>query len=318
MANLLSFATDLAKNPPTEVYQTIMNWYAKAADYPDFSKVWQEKVDTLGEDGAKDFVGCICDMTAMCMMMTAAGVKRIEAMKTDIRVYENKGLKNVPQRVTKDMNSLDQVYFFSRAKAANFKNTLMDWCKSGNHGIAQFKFPAEGDWHTLAVERIGVKEVDDDTPRFIVYQAYQNTYRLKDFLGQGTEQEQRTMLERVWKSGYEKAKENGSLKQYPSQKDFTDPVIPRIASMAKGIGGGFKLGMGALVQDVLNPLYELLAGGVNNKTWVDLTASNSSKETVSTDYMALLVCNLVDPNAFKANYNELRASKNVTMYPDFC
>ncbi|MFL5345015.1 MAG: hypothetical protein ACJ8AT_09480 [Hyalangium sp.] len=312
MSTLLPCANDLAKNPPVDIYQVLMNWWAKdlGKDNPGVEKNWANQCKLEGGEKAATFsVEATCDMAAMCIVMAAAGVTRIEAMKGAIRAAVKKEIKN---QVFADNATGDQVYLFKEKKnAKEFAKLFERWCGLEGNGVVQLKFKAKYDWHTFAVERVWDKD-KDKIPLFLVYQAYQNVYRLTDFLGWGNNKEQADHLALVWK--YMKEKDQSEFK---GMDGFIEPILERTVATAKTIGSGKPLDVVSLTKYVLDPLTNMLAGGVSNKDYVLMTASGATDNTLSTDTMAVLMCDHVSPGEYKKNYLALRElPKELTMYPE--
>lgn len=309
MASLLPYAQMLAANPPTEVYRTIMKWDADNRHVANYNDELERRNGVYGEEATAYFVGAICDLTAMSMMMVAAGTRRIEAMKASLRNLQN----NPTGLVVGDQNAADRVYFYrSTDDADTFETLLTDWCARQGNSIIQLKFLAKGDWHTFAIERIHDANRD---PQFIVYQSYQNVYRLKDFLGLGTQQEQTNHMSVVW-NDMGNVNNGGERLVYGNRLvTFTNQNLARIRTAAQYIGGGSTLDTNTLRQKVITPLKGMLAADVRNADYVNMTGS-PTKGRIGMSFVAVLMCDPVSPNDFKTNYAELRKANGLTMYPE--
>ena len=145
------------------------------ADWTAYADNWATLTRLYGEDVARFTVTAICDFTAMCMMMIAAGIPRIEALKTAIRARTTAGYTDP------DIGVGDRAWLFDRNSGSRFLATMEEWCGVNQNGIVQFKFPANGDFHTFTVERARDK---NGKREFIVYQSYEGTYTLSHFLNQ--------------------------------------------------------------------------------------------------------------------------------------
>jgi hypothetical protein len=295
----------LAANPPTEVYREIMKWDAQQRNDQNYVDVWQQWRNAgFTDEAATYFVGAICDLTAMSMMMVGAGTNRIEAMKASLRNLQ----ANQSGRVIGDDNSVDHVHFFRQAGQANaFETLLTNWCARDGSGVVQLKFIANRDWHTFCIERI--HEANQD-PAFLIYQSYQNAYRLQDFLGLGTQVAQTDHMRRVWS-----AFDGGDKAIYQrNEQTFINASLARISNAANYLGCGAKFDTATLRQRVITPLRQMLAGQLPNATYVQMTGS-PLRNNAYTPFMAVLMCDTIDSNTFKQNYADLRKATGLTMYP---
>jgi hypothetical protein len=307
MTTLVPFAQLLAMKPPVEVLKHIMDWYADETGYKAAATFWKDMVDKYTEEEATYSAGATCDLAAMCMMVVAAGVKRVEAMKDQLRKVKKDKPKGL---VFEDKKYGDRVYFYkSQDDADNFEKLLTEWGKLQGSGVVQFKFKVKGDWHTFALERAQEKK---DEPKFYVYQAYQNVYRLADFLGEGSTAAQEKHMKVVWKelsAGDKKAHKD-------DEEGFIKDNLERIDQTVRHLGCKTALDMATLKAYVIDPLSTLLKGGLRGKDYVLMTASHAKDRFLSTDFMAVLMCDTVSPDQFKQNYEDLRATQGLTMYPE--
>src|SRR5882672_12417698 len=201
MTDLIVYAKTLATNPPTKVYKKLVQLFSKeqlamlgAPPFPDpdgrkkrlydktkaeceaLANNWDQMISNpdygkYAADIARFSVTAICDFVAMCMMMIAAGSARVEALKAAILGQNKAG--------TFETKFKDRAYLINSNDSRQFLSVMKTWCGLQNNGIVQFKFVANSDFHTFAVERAPGK---NEQPEFIVYQAYQNTYSLSHFL----------------------------------------------------------------------------------------------------------------------------------------
>jgi hypothetical protein len=306
MTTLLPYAEELVKDPPVDVFNLVMKDYAVQSGDADAKDMFANNVKEVGETAATYTVAAICDLTAMCMMMIAAGVTRIEAMKTAIK---NAG-KNVTGTVFEDKNYGDHVFYYrQQADARDFENRLADWSMRAGSGVVQFKFAAKNDFHTFAIERVQEKNYQ---PAFLVYQSYQNTYRLGDFLGQRDPKEVAAQMKMVW-SNFKKL---GDKAGYKDENDFVTKILDRIDKMKECVGSESPLDVVALAKYVIKPLSLLLGERLPRDQYSLLTASYPASRMVGTNLMTVLMCDTVSPADFSANYKALRSSpKNLTLYP---
>ena len=126
------------------------------------------------------FTGTICDLTAYAVVACAVGVDRIEKLKTLVagEAEHRNTLRSIEYENTHPRKSLggDEFYLFrGNQDADRFEEAVTTWMQGKKAGAAQFKFDASG-WHTFAVIRL------PDHGGFLLYQSYQGTYRLCDFL----------------------------------------------------------------------------------------------------------------------------------------
>jgi hypothetical protein len=316
-----------------------MKDYSAKQNDPDAVKIWDTNIERYTKAGALYAVGAICDMTAMCMMMTAVGVKRYEAMKSAIAPAMKQQKKNP---VSEDNATGDRVYIYPTSEySKDFEEDLTSWCQQKGSGLVQFKFKCP-DWHTFALERVWDKDTDKE-PSFLVYQSYQNTYRLLDFLGLGTKEEQAAQMKRVWdEPGFIRTKCK-TLEEYLSKAtsaqdekqrrkwwnslnkttgcksldEFTQQALEKILNTVKSVGGGIPLTLAHTMQYVITPLADMVAGKLPLENYVRLTGSSMKTEHVKSERMGVLMCGKVSPGEFKANYEELLKSEEVTSYPYF-
>jgi len=316
MDTLLPYAEKLAKQPPVDVYKALNGWYEKylkARFKQDFGvdKVWDTNVEKDGLAAATYAVGAICDLTAMSMMMVAAGVSRVEKMKNALRTTEERNEdanRKVRGRVFEDANLGDRAYIYDSNGTNTVKGLLDTWCNLKGNGVVQLKFNPGGDWHTLAIERVQEKEQD---PSFIVYQSYQNVYRLLDFMGLGDAKDQATHQAKAWKpDGKNEDDDQGQLKQA-----FIERMVERIGQTADNIGKKQLLTLGNLKLRVLNPICSMLAGPISNEDYVLLTASTTQAKQVSASLLGLMVCDTVKASEYSKNYDEyLQPHADLTSY----
>jgi hypothetical protein len=317
MKNLMPFAEVLAKEPPVVIYKRMQRLLAdevarvEKEDATYIAEVFESNVKELGLKTATYIVGAICDLTAMCMMMVAAGVPRIEKMKAALTktAHDNRAAVKNQQPVKtglvwEDKDLGDHAYLYDKNSSDKFEKVLQDWCILKGNGVVQFKFDAEGDWHTFTVERVQDK---DTPPVFLVYQSYQNIYRLLDFLGMGDQSDQAAHnsaafpVPSTWKNN--KKKQNDIAK---GRQEFADKALKRIESTAGLIGRKQALSLKTFESRVLQPLTAMVAGQISNSDYVLLTASATDKAQVGiTHSMGVMMCDTVLPEKFEGNLTDL-------------
>lgn len=325
MTELISYAEELATNPPVEVYKKLMKLFsaeqlatltkpvasnAKAVQYYNKAKAEYEQLATKYEQMVNDYkqygvevakfsITAICDFVAMCMMMIAVGSQRVEDLKSLLRRKEPGG-----PFTTK---AGDRAYILhGDSRAQDFAKIMGDWCTLKRNGIVQFKFPAGDDLHTFAVERaLG----QTNQPEFIVYQGYQNTYSLPHFL----------RIRSLWKDDaldafhqglWQAEVQNGTTryKEYKGDDGYWAKVwLPQLENAeraSKCVGGKQRLVDDELNQHVLRPLAAMLGGQLDNARYIELTGSPTISN-ISSAYMILLMCDDVDSTRFETNCQEL-------------
>jgi hypothetical protein len=160
--------------------KNVANKIATDPPMPVFAKVRQALNEAYENDEqTQRFARTICDLTAYALLACAVGVRRVEALKghsgrLDMNVF--------PIVVDGGGEGGDKAYVFKRtvrADAARFAGIMQEWLGSASAGAAQFKFTSNAGWHTFMVHKL------DGAPhtRLCMYQSYQGTYRLSDFLG---------------------------------------------------------------------------------------------------------------------------------------
>lgn len=330
MTSLIKYAEALAAKPPVDVYRKLMKLASDEqlsklgpepgqnehgwAEYQKEKKErlavaskYEDMVKTLGADVAKFSVMSICDFAAMCTMMIAAGSNRIEALKAALR-----GKKSTTVVQT---NAGDKAYRFDATpddpKADNpgaFEEILRGWreAKDQGNGAVQFKFPAGGDFHTFAVERISAKNAEN---KFIVYQAYQNTYSLAHFLGLSPSNDKTldSYHRQVWQAAQESKK--GDVAVYKKYDSYYNNEVKRqfrnITTVATNIGSKQQLNGDELKVRVIRPLANMLRGEIQKKVYVDLTGSSTKSVGIKADFMMVLMCNQVSPDGYEENCEAL-------------
>jgi hypothetical protein len=333
MTNLIPYAEALAKKPPVDVYKQLMKLFSEAQiktldpsdayykqtkeEYEAIASKWDSMVANYGEDIASFSVMAICDFVAMCMMITAAGSARVEALKAALHGR---------QRTTiVDTSYGDRACLLlkqdTQAVWEKFRSLLSDWCKLDKNGIVQFKFPAENDLHTFVIERAPESEVND-TREFIVYQGYQNTYSLELFLGiEESDDRGDDVQERFHKKLWERREvedryKNGTYARYDAA--VVSLQRTRIHNVALQIGNKQKLNLVELNQKVIAPLAKMLRVGATNDEYVKLTGSPTTSDPIRSDYMIMLMCDQVAPGNFGTNCKELeQAIENLTTYVEY-
>jgi hypothetical protein len=340
MTSLMEYAEELAMSPPVVAYQRIMKLNSEdqlamldslvnqgmyketdpslqsmrqaaikiASKYEDMKKEY-------GEPVAKFSVTSICDFIAMSTMVIGAGIERIEALK---RVLHGKTETTVLKT-----DAGDQAFLFlanvANSKSDNskaFEQILSGWCQGKGNGVVQFKFPAGGDFHTFAVERISTQ---NNATRFIVYQAYQNTYSLAHFLGLVSAPKDNALAsyhKLVWDS----SKGKGDFIRYRDYNDYVNRNVQQqfqnIDRVTGAIGGKQELDANALKVGVIQPLATMLKGGLPKKDYASLTGSSTSTFQLQTRCMAVLMCHEVSPQNYKQNCAALYNNPAITNYLD--
>jgi hypothetical protein len=341
MPSLIKYAQLLAQKPPVNTYKRTMQLASqeqlasieeqvnlgnmKEGDdiYNESRKnalraasKYEDMLKDNGQDVATFSITSICDFTAMCAMMIAAGSKRIEALKAAVR-----GKKAT---TVVETEAGDHAYVFSKPDKPNaddpgaFQKILNGWCqaKDNGNGIVQFKFPAGGDFHTFAVERISTNKKET---RFVVYQAYQNTYSLAHFLGLRSVWEDDALTlhhKQVYK---EESKKGEFAVKYKSEQDYFDKGVKQqfnnIDTVVAHIGRGQELDANALNERVITPLMTMLRGQLQKNVYVSLTGSSTSSGRIGTPSMFVLMCHQVSPDQYEENCRALYEVPNdLTIY----
>ena len=125
----------------------------------------------------------VCDLTASSIVGCAVGFDRYEELKRASSAVDNMGFPVLKDGVTGDGS---QAYIFqpgSSQEQQRYRDALKEWMDADGAGAAQFKFGATSGWHTFMV----CKVQGGSTGNFVVYQSYQGTYRLSDFLGEAND-----------------------------------------------------------------------------------------------------------------------------------
>jgi hypothetical protein len=268
----------------------------------------------------------ICDLNAYLMMVTAAGYTRVEAMKAAIKARK-------PSRPS-DAGP-DRAYLFDKKSAEDFGKAVVAWSQLEGNGVMQLKFnPGAPGAHTFVVERVPPKVLNADVtknkPLFRVYQAYEGTYRLADFLGVDIVRNGKAatktdeFLKDTLKTRFGAADE--LLKIDSKSKFVRDKTMKRLKEIdaeaeagtetfkatAKLIGRGNDLAWEELLLYVFIPLEHLLAGSLSQLAYQDLTGVPKKpvyREPHSTDWMIALICDTVSPNDFQGNFGRLVTDK---------
>jgi hypothetical protein len=288
-----------------------------------YEQLYRLKANELPQEQRLDQANTICDLNACVVMMIAAGITRIEAMKAAVstgQAYESAAA-----------GGRDRAWCFRRNAGAQFEQAMIDWCQLPGNGVVQFKFfPVKG-VHTFAVERVPLTDVRDQNskgtnlPRFRVYQAYESVYRLSDFLR--TAGDENNYLKLNLDSYFEMIKPlKGRKFQYKSTK--LQAQEKRQSDIARGVksfdevtrnlGGGRALIWSEFEQYVLTPLKEMLNGELPSADYSALTGvpENPHYRSMSINKLLVLMCDRVDPGEFAKNYEAL-PSQNVSPFVDF-
>jgi hypothetical protein len=261
--------------------------------------------------GIADFsVTAICDFAAMCMMMIAAGVDRVEHLKA--RLLGQKAT------TTYERDNGDRAYLFLRGEGKKFREIMDEWPSREGKSIVQFKFPAGGDLHTFAAERfthpLGLE------PYFYMYQAYQNTYSLSHFLGLKSvwndEALNKFLEEVIWGQQIPATKKryNNDYKTYWTK--VLKGHLDQIDTLAKVLGGAEGQGLDRELfrTAVIKSLASMLDAELDRERYAALTGSHTTNN-VRSDYMMVLICDKLDPNVFESNLKSLYGPpQNVTKY----
>ena len=327
MTSLIKYAEKLATDPPLDVYRRVMKLVSDEQlsglgpepeehelGWEEYQKKKQEclQVAKKDEDVAKFSVTSICDFVAMCTMMIGAGSARIEALKQAIHGKQQAGSfetadKDVAHLLLHDGDS-----------AKKLEDLLSTWgkLKGKGNGVVQLKFPAGGDFHTFAVERVSP---DNAETRFVVYQAYQNTYSLAHFLGRSPSEDE--ALDKYHRQVYEAAQESqkGDIAIYKKYESYYNKEVKRqfenITTAAANIGKEQLLTAEELKVRVTAPLANMLRGEIRKKDYVDLTGSPTKTARLKADFMFVLMCNQVSPDKYDANCKALyRVPNDLTTY----
>lgn len=333
MTDLLDHAEKLASEPPTLVYKALTTIGAQTqlkllgnpppvpqspddpaykkqqalrakydkdkADWEDYADNWTTLSRKYGEDVARFTVTAICDFTAMCMMMIAAGIPRIEALKTAIRQRDRAGCTELQNK------SGDCAWLFDRKSAGDFLAAMETWCGKNANGIVQFKFPANGDFHTFAVERA---RASNGRREFIVYQSYEGTYTLSHFLHQTDVWNDDTLhkiYDQRWASMPEHTRKlyHNDFKVYGSK--VLVPKMDNIELAMKWTGSGQHHSYDDLYNLVLFPLDMMLTETCPRDSYIRMTGSPSTDKEFTTPYLIALMCNELAPDSFAANRTAL-------------
>jgi hypothetical protein len=333
MTDLIAHAEKLATEPPEKVYKKIMQLFSEAqlaelanseTKYKDvlesdkkwfeenqkqakaIANIWDQTVQDLGLGVAQFKATATCDFVAMCMMMIAAGSARVEDLKAVVRDGKPSGTSTTPT---------DRAYVFERGQTKKFLETLDAWCKLENNGIVQFKFLANSDYHTFAVERAPDQK---GQTAFIVYQGYQNTYSLSHFLAVQDLWNDFALNKVHWQQ-FASLNKNEKGRYKSGYQDYSEkvvlPQLKKVSAAVECVGGEQRLTRETLGLNVLEPLGEMLAGKLGKAVYSKMTGSSTSND-VSTNRMIVLMCDQVDPKTFEANRKALYDCPNdLTIYP---
>ena len=309
---LLGNPPPVPQNPDDPTYkkqQALRAKYDKdKTDWEDYADNWTTLSRKYGEDVARFTVTAICDFTAMCMMMIAAGIPRIEALKTAIRARMTAGYTEPESGVG------DRAWLFDRKSGSRFLPTMEEWCGVNQNGIVQFKFPANGDFHTFAIERARDK---NGKREFIVYQSYEGTYTLSHFLNQTDVWKDDTLhkiYDQRWASMPEHTRKlyNNDFKVYGSK--ILVPKMDNIELAMKWTGSAQHHGYDDLYNLVLLPLDMMLTETCPRENYIRMTGSPSTDKEFTTPYLIALMCNDVAPASFAANWSALSNPLGLTEY----
>ncbi len=297
MADLLTAGKYLAGNPPADL------WKIAAQDV---YNMWLAK----GKDLFLARCGTLCDLTAMSMMMVAAGVKRVEAMKAAIN--DNREF---------DSGNGDRAKIYRKVNGAGqaFWDLMIAWAKLPGNGAVQFKFDPRSGAHTFMIERFYLDKID--SPRFRIYQSYEGCYRLYDFLVGDKDDELQRFLDTVGQQSVEAAvsgdneKTQAVLKKSltsKSKRDVTE-IVKVLPETRKKIGGGAALTILSLVQYVIDPLSEMVVEGAEAPAYTLLTGHRVTNPQGPT-YLAVLMCDTIqaDNGTLSTNYDEMMKLDGVT------
>lgn len=174
---LLPLAKKLANAPLIDIYFEMVKRVNKSAsntpeDYKNKAYIAQ--------------AGTICDLNAYLLMVVAAGVTRIEALKKALRTKEallGKAEAHTALKGGGQNDGEDRGKVFQTGQGKDFSSWMETWASFNGHGVVQLKFNPGP--HTFMIERVPLSD-GQDTPAvngYRVYQAYEGVYRLADFLG---------------------------------------------------------------------------------------------------------------------------------------
>ncbi|MCP4130772.1 MAG: hypothetical protein GY754_07305 [bacterium] len=170
---LYEVARDMAKNKDLFAYFHLVSVEAKSLNEAKCSL---------------DFAATICDLNVYLLMLCAVGEKELHSvMKPTQHASEIKAFEG------KDGTSAAHYYTPGKQNAEKLKKMFEEWAKDEKPAVAQIKFKLTGDAHTFLIEKFEGEEKEEKV-KFRVYQAYQGTYRLQDFLGFGDEESLSALL----------------------------------------------------------------------------------------------------------------------------
>ena len=307
---LKKYAMDLATDPPVESYRAFQD--------PEDKTKYIKKVESLGSK-PQNYTGTVCDVTAYALMVSAAGIDRIEAMKKSViagQTYEKQTASD----------TYDRASAFTSEELPLLRKWLDSWWQKPGNGVVQFKFDASSGAHTFMIERVDTGAYKDSpgrSRRFRVYQSYEGKYRLADFLRISNDKFLPENFASAWdktKAAYWKLKYGGAPFDYtklpqPLQDTRGAVVNASLAALddtSRNIGRYADLTWQALDAWVITPLYYMLAGKLPEKDYRFLSGTKPTGPQHA-DYMIALLCDVVDPNAFASNYQTFRApAKNMS------
>ncbi len=280
---LLPYARRIAKSPPVGVWRTKMDVPVTPGLAIELEKEildevtekyqsdWQLKklAENLIEpsDGHIKFAGTICDLTAYSMMVVAAGVDRIKNLNLDAPIVEGDHAE--------------------RCKSPEeCQSAFNNWAGIEDFGIVQIKFKPGTGAHTFVIERVWLNHGE---PMFRVYQSYQGSYRLSDFLGMSDSSEIHPN-----EIGSQITKRHNALQ-----------------NMRGKVGCGQLLSRPKLDEFVILPMSKSLGNGMSEAEYKNLTGGHTLQRQTC-DTVLLLFCDHVDPELFSANYESLRSCEDMS------
>ena len=313
---MLPQAKKLAKDPPVALFKQIVD-HSNPYVANQGTLVWDWLVKRDSEDYANSRVGSTCDLNALSMMCIGMGTKRYADMITGLNkeAHKNKWGKLYDNR---DNGGHEHAYRFNKDKHGDLSERINEWCGGEGNGVMQLKFSVGSDWHTLTVERVAQ---DDNKPNvFVVYQAYQATYRLHDFLGDGNADDSlKKLLDLEVAHTIE---QDNPLMSSGARAELlpgeVDKSLKRLADTVKTVGGGQMLSLASLDTYINEPVITMLKGGLDKARYVLLSASGTKKDTMTSEEgMGVLFADKVTVGSYSANYEALiKPAEEVTMYPD--
>lgn len=315
---LLPHAKQLAQSPPMDIYARMINLVDPNA--PEIDKTARDNID-----GA----GTICDLTAYSLMLVAAGIERVEAMKDAV---------NKRQKYAKvyEGDARDRAYCFKNGRddAANeFQRWMTAWSKLAGNGVVQLKFNPAAGAHTFAVERVTISDLrsnkDKDAPlvnRFRVYQSYEGTFRLLDFLGLAQNDDfvkstlEHFYMKKLDQQPYVKGQISRTdlmkLREQNRAKNIAS-MVEQFKAMTKRIGRCRTLTWDELYLEVVLPCMKLLGGGMTREDYQQLAGVLAKENMQSAENLIVMMCDLVNYSEFEGNFKKVSSGawlKSTTEY----